>query len=53
MPVVADFTGDAEYTWTGETSVGEEHIAAPMGDDFVLDSGFEDDIAEWDSGFDL
>lgn|GEM_PF-6568297 len=53
MPVVADFAGDAKDAGTGEPGVGEEHIAAPLGDDFVLDSGFEENGSKGNSGFDL
>ena len=53
VPVVADFAGDAEDARASESGVGEKHIAPPLGDEFVLDSGFEDDVAEGDTGFDL
>ncbi len=31
--------------------MGEKHIATPLGDDFVLDAGFEDDVAKGNPGF--
>lgn len=53
VPVVADFAGDSENAGTCEPGMSEEHIASPLGDDFVLDAGFENDGAEGDSGFNL
>ena len=46
LPVVADFAGDSERARSGDSMVGEKKVALPSGDFFVIDPGFEDDVAE-------